>query len=397
MSTKVAIIVEDFSTWGGVEIVTNHLVNTDLPIWGIIGLRQSKEVLTIPYPQHIELHTQSDTDKIIQLLKDNNITHIIIQIYNLKQAYDLIIKAREQNIKSIYFLHNTPYLLIEKFSYKEINKIRKIKKLIVYKIATFISYKAENKTISYKDKIINKFFIRFFSSYKFRFGKISLENIISSCDKFLVLSENIVKECKSFIYKKYHHKIDFIHNIIPLKFHKNPFINKTNSIVFAGRLIWYKGVIITVETLTPLMKKYSNWDFYILGDGEEFEIIQKYIQENNLTNIHLVGKVDNVYSYLEKSKICILYSLFEGLPTILLEAGYFNNVLISYNSKGGVSDIIEDKKNGFIVNHTHELYEKVEFLINHPDKIEEMALNNNIVFEKFDNEKTISKWKSILK
>lgn len=368
---KIAFIVEDFSTLGGIEIVTNHLINffgeEGVPVWGIIGENnQAYSSPLVNYPSHIKLFTIKNIDDIVETLYRNNITHTIIQTFHLRRSYELIKKLKEKHIKTIFFFHNTPNIYVENFAYN---------KRCYEKIKDYLRMKYSRKS---------------------KYYKFYLNNIVDICDNFLVLSENIVKETKLLIVKNLHHKIDYIYNILPLQFSNKPFIKKKKSIVFAGRLTWYKGCLVSVKALAPLLKEYPDWNFYLLGDGEEYHDIKKFLDENNIKNIHLCGRVNNVYEYLDKSKICLLYSLHEGLPTILLEAGYFNNTLISYKSRGGVPDIIQNGVNGFIVDNTKNLHKKIKFLIENENKMESMAMNNKNIFAKFNPQKVIEKWHSIL-
>ncbi|MDO4764014.1 MAG: glycosyltransferase [Flavobacteriaceae bacterium] len=368
MKTKIAILMNDFSTWGGVEIVSNQLIRSDIPFWSIVSLKRDNEKLSLNFPSHIALYTINDDDKIVHLLKENKTTHVIIQIFDLKRSYILIQKFKKEGIKTIFFFHNTPFIYCENFKHN-----KSLKERVFELIRNIIK------------------------STTYRFTKSRFEKVISACDVFLALSENIVEEFKTIVRKDLHSKIEYMYNLIPLEMSRKPFQEKKNSIVFAGRLMSYKGAKIAVKTLAPLLKKHSDWDFYILGDGKEYEEIKEFLQKNGIKNIHLKGKVDNVYEYLAESKICLLYSLFEGLPTILLEAGFFKNVLISYNSRGGVSDIVKNNENGFIVKSEKELYKKIEFLINNPHKMEEMSEKNQEIFKKFNRESLIEKWHKILR
>lgn len=367
MNTKVAIIIEDFSTWGGVEIVINQLLKTKLPFWGMIGLRQKHSPPKTSYPPHIELYVMSNEQQIAQKLKENQITHSIIISFDLEKTLKIIEELKVHHIKSIYFFHNTPFLYTHY-----------LKKSFSPLMNMYIEMS------NYIKKLIN---------YRRSYASYLIENIIDKSHSFLVLSEHIVKETKFLTPSRVHSKIDYMYNIVSVEESVKP---KENAIVFAGRLTDYKRAFLTVKTLAPILKHYPDWQFYILGDGEEYQLIETYLKENAIKNIHLCGKVDNVHEYLAKSKICLLYSLYEGLPTILLEAGMLENALISYNSRGGVRDIIKHKNNGFIVKNETELSQKVEFLIKNLNILDRMRIKNKEIFRKFEHSKIIAKWEKIL-
>lgn len=368
MNTKVAIIIGDFSTWGGVETITKQLLKTKIPFWGMIGLGQKHNPPKTSYPPHIQLYVISNEQQIARKLKENQITHSIIISFDLKKTLKIIEELKVYHIKSIYFFHNTPYIYTPYLIKKSFSPLMNI----YIEVSNFIK------------KLIN---------YRRSYASYLIENIIDKSHHFLVLSEHIVKETKFLTPYRVHSKIDYMYNIVSVEENVKP---KENTIVFAGRLTDYKRALLTVKTLAPILKHYPDWRFYILGDGEEYSLIEDYLIENDIKNIHLCGKVDNVHEYLAKSKICLLYSLFEGLPTILLEAGMLENALISYNSRGGVRNIIKHENNGFIVKNETELSEKVEFLIKNPDILDRMRIKNKDIFKKFEHSKIIAKWEKIL-
>lgn len=80
---------------------------------------------------------------------------------------------------------------------------------------------------------------------------------------------------------------------------------KKDWLVYAGRLAPMKRVFLTVQLLHPILERYPNWTYYILGDGEEFNCIRDYINKHHISNIKLMGIVDNVNDYLKQSKISI--------------------------------------------------------------------------------------------
>lgn len=75
-----------FDNGGGVEVVTVVLLKQDLPFWGIIGMVQTKEKLVVRLSNHIEFCVEEDIEKIIQILKRNQITHIVIQLFDFVQS-----------------------------------------------------------------------------------------------------------------------------------------------------------------------------------------------------------------------------------------------------------------------------------------------------------------------
>ena len=92
-------------------------------------------------------------------------------------------------------------------------------------------------------------------------------------------------------------------------------------------------------------------------------------------------------------------SITEGLPMVLLEAMSYGIPCIAYEIPSGVSDIIDDNKNGYIIkNRNQEEYvNKLNKLIN--DNNLRKNMSNNAVNKSLDfkEEKIIEKWNNVLK
>lgn len=77
--------------------------------------------------------------------------------------------------------------------------------------------------------------------------------------------------------------------------------------------------------------KNDNFYFIIAGDGSLLEEMKKYTQKHNLHNILITGWYHNIDELYSISSICILTSLFEGMPLTLLEASVYNLPIIATN------------------------------------------------------------------
>ena len=87
----------------------------------------------------------------------------------------------------------------------------------------------------------------------------------------------------------------------------------------------------------------------ILGDGPERERLTALIEEMGLADdITLLGFVQNPYAYMAKASAFVLSSLYEGLPTVLIEAMAVGIPVISTNCKSGPTEILAQGKYGFL-------------------------------------------------
>ena len=98
--------------------------------------------------------------------------------------------------------------------------------------------------------------------------------------------------------------------------------NETIRLLFVGRLINKKGVLLFLDVIEQLDKS-MNFSVDIFGDGEQKNIIEKSIYEKKLQNVvHMRGSVpyDEIEEAYINSDVFILPSLRESGGSVLVEA-----------------------------------------------------------------------------
>lgn len=130
----------------------------------------------------------------------------------------------------------------------------------------------------------------------------------------------------------------------------NPFVKPTEKqnlkidaqyIVSAGRLIYEKGFEILIEAFSLLKIDNPNLKLIILGDGVLKKSLLKLIEQKALTNdVTLQGHVVDVYPYFEQASLCVVSSIKEGFPNVLLQMMSQNSRVVSTICAGDI-DIIK--------------------------------------------------------
>lgn len=88
----------------------------------------------------------------------------------------------------------------------------------------------------------------------------------------------------------------------------------------------------------------------ILGEGKDRPFLEALVQELDLVeNVALPGFVDNPYAYMAQAAVFVLSSLYEGLPTVLIEAIAVGTPVVSTNCKSGPAEILENGRYGKLV------------------------------------------------
>lgn len=153
---------------------------------------------------------------------------------------------------------------------------------------------------------------------------------------------------KSIFIKKHYNS-----NILVLP---NPIIEfKNNNINFAKKTVISVGRLITSKNHKELIDIFSeinmkDWELIIVGDGELRATLENYISSKNLNEkILLPGKSDKIEEWLDKGSIFAFTSLSEGFPNALNEAMAYPLACIAYDCPAGVSDLIINNVNGYLI------------------------------------------------
>ncbi len=167
-----------------------------------------------------------------------------------------------------------------------------------------------------------------------------------------------------------------------------------NSIIFVGRLAPHKHVDDLINVLKLLKEHFKDIHLKIIGKGIEKNNLIKLVNDLNL-NDHIDFLSDLEYSEvireMKKSNILVLPSTREGFGMVLAEANACNIPVVAYKS-GGVVEVIEDGKNGFLVEprNVDELSKKIRLLLENENIARKMGEEGRKKVEKyFDWEKIV--------
>lgn len=156
------------------------------------------------------------------------------------------------------------------------------------------------------------------------------------------------------------------------------------------RLVKVKAIDRLVLVSKKLLENGYKHKIYIVGDGPERQKIEELIKKLNLEDSFiLLGKKDNPYPYMKKCDCFILASLYEGYPTVLIEAMCLGKNIIATNT--GAKEALEGYELKKIVENSFDgLYDGMKQFITDSNRIND---SSNLTY---NCEKTIDKIISIL-
>lgn len=131
-------------------------------------------------------------------------------------------------------------------------------------------------------------------------------------------------------------------------------VEKHNTIVAAGRFEREKGFDLLLDSINLIQNTMRKHQFQLelYGDGQEKDQYHQLINQYNIQDIVKLKPTTNALSkVLAESKITAIPSRVEGFGLVILEAMYQRNVVISYKGCYGPEFLIENQKNGYLVDY----------------------------------------------
>lgn len=378
---------------GGAEKVLVNLVNKldktkyDITVMTVINTGAFREQLSsnVRYDSIIKLNLLNKIVKLREKSKDNSnksgnlfskksyLKKLLARIYkffwrhvNLDKLYTKVIKDRYD--VEIAFLEGVSAKIISHSSNALSKKIAWIHVDMINETKTegfFKNTYEERNTYNKFDlivsvsKVVRRQFIKKFEFNEdkviVRYNPIDRENIEK-------LSKEIVKDiCKD-------------------KF----------TLCSIGRLSKQKGYDRLIRTVKKLNEDGFEFDLWIIGVGLEEGTIKKYIQENNISNIKLLGYKSNPYKYIKISDLYVCSSRAEGFSTSVAEAMILEKPVIVTKCSGMIELVGKNNEYGLMCeNNEEQLYHSIKSVLNNKELY-------NYYVEKVKNRKEIFDLKKVI-
>lgn len=187
---------------------------------------------------------------------------------------------------------------------------------------------------------------------------------IASDDKFIVIHSGV--ELDKFFHTSH----------TSLEMRKTLNIPEKNLVVgTTGRLISVKGHRYLIEAAIKIVDKRPDTTFVFLGDGELSDELKNMASRLGIEeNVKFLGWRPDVAEVMSAFDVFVLPSLNEGMGRVLVEAMALGKPIVA-SDVGGIPDLVNDGKNGFLVPATdvEAMAVRIRELLDDSGKREEMG------------------------
>jgi len=217
---------------------------------------------------------------------------------------------------------------------------------------------------------------------------------------FVVPSRALIASMEAYGYKN----LIYLPNFSPYSIKQRTLtycLSNTFNVLYVGRLQPEKGVDYLILALSEIMSQTQNIMLHVVGVGPEEPRLKKILKELQLEN--------NVcfHGYIDEKDLCMLYESacvvvipsvwMENNPLVAFEAMAYGIPIIASNI-GGLPDIIEDGKDGFLVRprNSTDIVEKILLFKENPETVSDFGNRLKVkVNTKFSLERYSDKMKKL--
>ncbi len=309
---KIALVTDQFAVGGGlehIEQITRHLTDFRFGIFA----RGGNKFNTFQNRSNVQLFPEGYDRRYLQAF-----TPDLIHIHHLKPLFNLYKNPLEKpDVPVLYTLHGAH---IRKYTFK---------KGVFHRPAYFSRYHLEK----YLFRRVNRLITVCQSDLELVRKIYGLQNAI-----YIPNGVDVQKLMDSFHLQKAEMR------------QKYGLREKSLLFLTVARFDFVKGYDVLMQAISSIKEQLKNYDvqFIFVGEGAEFRRMQKFVTHHSLKNLVVfIKRLHPVYDILIASDVFILPSRWEGMPFVLLEAGYFKLPVIVSSAEAHL-EIIEDRKNGII-------------------------------------------------
>ena len=183
-----------------------------------------------------------------------------------------------------------------------------------------------------------------------------------------------------------------------------PNVNGRFVLLYSGRFSVEKRIHYLIQAFNTIKDECEDWDLWLYGLGPLKENLIKIVNELGLSSRVIFGNAQNtdeMYKVYPSAHIMVLPSEQEGCPMALREAMAHGIPVIAYRECSGANEIIIDKLNGLLVEHTEKpfiaLAKAIKELISREDLRQLYGDQARITAANYEPHRINSRWERLIR
>lgn len=229
---------------------------------------------------------------------------------------------------------------------------------------------------------------------RFLHRNILLKFFYNKLDRIVAVSNGAKENISKYLNDKNRNKVECIYNPIKINEIKEKaeeeLVEKIEKpfIIGIGRLERQKNFILLIKAYRILLDRGIKHNLIILGQGSQKEYLVNEVKKLDMEEkVKFLGFKENPYKYLNQADVFIQSSIYEGLPTVLIEALVLNVPVVATNCPDGAKEILDNGKYGLLVKMNDEkaLADAIEKILNDRDLQRKYKIKSKDGINRFDD------------
>ncbi|MGN6751702.1 MAG: glycosyltransferase [Intrasporangium sp.] len=170
---------------------------------------------------------------------------------------------------------------------------------------------------------------------------------------------------------------------------------KENVVVAVARQDTNKQMDHLLRAWSTIRKDHPGWRLELHGDGPEHRTLLDMVKDLGIEqSVSVPGMTRDVPAVLDRAKISVLCSRFEGLPMVLAESQAHGVVPVAYDCSPGVRELIDHDETGLLVTpqDERELAASLSALMTDESRRREMSTRARRSVRRLDEQLIIDEW-----
>lgn len=229
---------------------------------------------------------------------------------------------------------------------------------------------------------------------RFLHRNILLKFFYNKLDKIIAVSNGAKDNISKYLRSENKNKIECIYNPIKINDIREKSKEKIEEnlekpfIIGIGRLERQKNFILLIRAYKILLDRGFKHNLIILGQGSQKDYLISEVKKLNIEKkVKFLGFKENPYKYLNQADVFVQSSIYEGLPTVLIEALALNVPVVATNCPDGAKEILDNGKYGLLVKMNDEkaLADAIKKILNDRDLQRKYKIKSKDGINRFDD------------